>query len=127
MAPRDRLLAEAARFLTTLLGASPGEVEVTVRSADLKDGYTLRGPPPPNAAEVPPPPEGYPPGVRWLSPTAEVILGAMPSGQLISAAKLAEELGDRLTVRKNELYPILNDLADRGFLEGGTHGYRKLF
>jgi hypothetical protein len=126
MAPRDRLLAEAARFLATLLGTCPGEVVVTVRSAELQDGYTLRGPPPANAADSPPATDGYPPGVRWLSPFAESILAVMPPGVLMSAAKIAKLLHPQASTDQ-DLYACLRDLRDRGFVEGDTHGWRRLF
>jgi hypothetical protein len=117
MAPRDRLLAEAARFLATLLGTCPGEVEVTVRSADLKDGYTLRGPPPANAAEAPPAPATLPAGASWLSPLEEEILKRLPADGWLSVDGLAREIDPQATEAPRELRAVVTNLGDRGVIE----------
>lgn len=126
MAPRDRLLTEAARFLVALLGTCPGEVEVTVRSAESKDGYVLRGPPPPNAADAPPAPEEIPPGALWLSALEQHLLTCLPAGGWLSAADLAGKMDARKVEMDNQTRGVLNNLVDRGFARVATgKGYQR--
>jgi hypothetical protein len=117
MAPRDRLLAEAARFLTALLGTCPGEVVVTVRSAELQDGYTLRGPPPANAAAAPPPTEGVPGGAAWLSPLEADILQYAPAGRWLPLEDLAQKLDPQAVEVPREMRVLVSNLHERRVLE----------
>jgi hypothetical protein len=117
MAPRDRLLAEAARFLTALLGTCPGEVVVTVRSAELQDGYTLRGPPPANAAEAPPPRRasraGRPGCRRWRRKSCSTPrrAGGCP------LEDLAQKLDPQAVEVPRELRVLVTNLHERRVLE----------